>query len=313
MKVSIVVPVYNTEKYLKRCIDSLLNQKFNDYEIIVINDCSPDNSEDIIKSYSDKKINYIKNDKNKGIGYNRNLGIKNAKGKYICFIDSDDYVSNDFLDKMYNYASSNDLDLVVCDYMYKDEDTNKETLFKLESFDITNLDERPDLLYKIPLGPCNKLYKKDMLIKNNIYFEEKLKYEDVSFVASSLYYSNSIGKIDEILNFFSTRSKSETTTRDERVFDIFKELDIVKEIYKSKNKYLDELIVSTLFNYSVQQRYQKDYSIAKKFIDKVFDYLEESNIDYKHSLYIKTRGIRGIIEKSKILTKIYCFVYIKIK
>ena len=81
MKVSVIVPVYNTEKYLKNCIDSLLKQNFEDYEIIVINDLSPGNAEEIIKSYNDKKIVYIKNKTNKGIGYNRNLGIKKAKGE----------------------------------------------------------------------------------------------------------------------------------------------------------------------------------------------------------------------------------------
>ena len=197
MKVSVIVPVYNTEKYLKKCIDSLLNQNFEDYEIIVINDLSPGNAEEIIKSYNDKKIVYIKNKTNKGIGYNRNLGIKKATGEYVCFIDSDDYVKEDFI--------------------------------------------------------SNKLFKKDMLIKNKIEFSEKLKYEDLSFVALSIKNSTKIGKINEQLNYFTVHKNSETTTRDKRVFDIFKQLDIVRNEYKS-GKYLDELTVSVLLNYTIQQR-----------------------------------------------------------
>ncbi len=309
MKVSVIVPVYNTEKYLKKCIDSLLSQNFDDYEIIIINDNSPDNSEDIILSYNDTKIKYIKNSENKGIGYNRNLGIKKSKGEYICFIDSDDYVSNNFLDKMYLMCFENNLDMAICDYNYVYN--NKIDKVKLEDFPITNLKERPDLITKIPLGPCNKLYKKELITSNNIRFEENLKYEDIPFVGSALYYSKKIGKINDALNYFTVHENSETSTRDTKVFDIFKELDHLKDVYEENNSYLNEYIVATIFNYTIQQRYQKDKKIASKFIDMAFEYLEKNKINYKKSNYFKTRGLKGIIEKNKLLTKIYCFIYRK--
>ena len=306
MKVSVIVPVYNTEKYLKNCIDSLLKQNFEDYEIIVINDLSPGNAEEIIKSYNDKKIVYIKNKTNKGIGYNRNLGIKKAKGEYVCFIDSDDYVKEDFISKMYNYSKENNLDLCVCDYINVDEKGNTLEEFNLSNFGITNYEENN-------LGPCNKLFKKDMLIKNKIEFSEKLKYEDLSFVALSIKNSAKIGKINEQLNYFTVHKNSETTTRDKRVFDIFKQLDIVRNEYKS-GKYLDELTVSVLLNYTIQQRYQIDKDTQSKFIDDAFKYLNDNNIDYKHSEYIKNRSfLKGLIEKNKFITKVYCKIYNRIK
>lgn len=313
MKVSVIVPVYNTEKYLKNCIDSLLNQNFEDYEIIVINDLSPGNAEKIIKSYNDKKIVYIKNKTNKGIGYNRNLGIKKAKGEYVCFIDSDDYVKEDFISKMYNYSKENNLDLCVCDYINVDEEGNILEEFNLSNFGITNYEENNKILCKINLGPCNKLFKKDMLIKNKIEFSEKLKYEDLSFVALSIKNSTKIGKINEQLNYFTVHKNSETTTRDKRVFDIFKQLDIVRNEYKS-GKYLDELTVSVLLNYTIQQRYQIDKDTQSKFIDDAFKYLNDNNIDYKHSEYIKNRSfLKGLIEKNKFITKIYCKIYRMLK
>ena len=313
MKVSVIVPVYNTEKYLKNCIDSLLKQNFEDYEIIVINDLSPGNAEEIIKSYNDKKIVYIKNKTNKGIGYNRNLGIKEAKGEYVCFIDSDDYVKEDFISKMYNYSKENNLDLCVCDYVNVDEKGNTLEEFNLSNFGITNYEENNKILCEINLGPCNKLFKKDMLIKNKIKFSEKLKYEDLSFVAVSIKNSAKIGKINEQLNYFTVHKNSETTTRDKRVFDIFKQLDIVRNEYKS-GKYLDELTVSVLLNYTIQQRYQIDKDTQSKFIDDAFKYLNDNNIDYKHSEYIKNRSfLKGLIEKNKFITKIYCKIYRMLK
>ena len=313
MKVSVIVPVYNTEKYLKKCIDSLLKQNFEDYEIIVINDLSPGNAEEIIKSYNDKKIVYIKNKTNKGIGYNRNLGIKKAKGEYICFIDSDDYVKEDFISKMYSYSKENNLDLCVCDYVNVDEEDNKLKEFNLSDFRITNYEENNKILCEINLAPWNKLYKKDMLIKNKVKFSETLKYEDLSFVALSIKNSKKIGKINEQLNYYTIHKNSETTTRDKRVFDIFKQLDIVRNEYKS-GKYLDELTVSILLNYTIQQRYQIDKEVQNKFIDDAFKYLNDNNIDYKHSEYIKNRSfLKGLIEKNKFITKIYCKIYRMLK
>ena len=313
MKVSVIVPVYNTEKYLKNCIDSLLKQNFEDYEIIVINDLSPGNAEEIIKSYNDKKIVYIKNKTNKGIGYNRNLGIKKAKGEYVCFIDSDDYVKEDFISKMYNYSKENNLDLCVCDYVNVDEDGNKLKEFNLSDFCITNYEENNKILCEINLAPWNKLYKKDMLVKNKIEFSKTLKYEDLSFVALSIKNSKKIGKINEQLNYYTIHKNSETTTRDKRVFDIFKQLDIVRNEYKS-GKYLDELTVSVLLNYTIQQRYQIDKDTQNKFIDDAFKYLNDNNIDYKHSEYIKNRSfVKGLIEKNKFITKIYCKIYSMLK
>lgn len=313
MKVSVIVPVYNTEKYLKNCIDSLLKQNFENYEIIVINDLSPGNAEEIIKSYNDKKIVYIKNKTNKGIGYNRNLGIKKAKGEYVCFIDSDDYVKEDFISKMYNYSKENNLDLCVCDYVNVDEEGNKLKEFNLSDFCITNYEENNKILCEINLAPWNKLYKKDMLVKNKIEFSETLKYEDLSFVALSIKNSKKIGKINEQLNYYTIHNNSETTTRDKRVFDIFKQLDIVRNEYKS-GKYLDELTVSVLLNYTIQQRYQIDKDTQSKFIDDAFKYLNDNNIDYKHSEYIKNRSfLKGLIEKNKFITKVYCKIYRMLK
>ena len=123
-KISIIVPIYNASKYLNKCIDSLINQTFDDIEIILINDGSIDDSEVIIKSYNDKRIRYFKN-KNQGIGKTRNFGIDKAKGEYLMFVDSDDYISFDACYKFFSFMSDNNLDLAVSDF-YKDIDGKLE-------------------------------------------------------------------------------------------------------------------------------------------------------------------------------------------
>ena len=113
--ISIIVPIYNTEKYLKKCLDSLINQSKKELEFMLINDGSKDNSEEIIKEYKDERIKYYKN-KNQGIGKTRNFGIEKATGKYIMFLDSDDYLEKDACELLYKKAEKENLDLVVCDY-----------------------------------------------------------------------------------------------------------------------------------------------------------------------------------------------------
>ena len=114
-KVSIIIPVYNVEKYLKKCLDSVVNQTLKDIEIIVVNDGSPDNSQKIIDEYAKKYsqiASYTK--ENGGLSDARNYGIKKSKGKYLAFIDSDDFIDHDMIKKMYNKAVKENLDIVVC-------------------------------------------------------------------------------------------------------------------------------------------------------------------------------------------------------
>lgn len=119
VKISVIVPVYNSGKYLDMCIDSLVNQTIKSYEIIIINDGSTDNSLDIINKYK-KNNSMIKviSTKNNGIGTARNIGLNNSSGKYVAFVDSDDYVACDFLEKVYKKAISSKADVVVCN-MYR--------------------------------------------------------------------------------------------------------------------------------------------------------------------------------------------------
>lgn len=321
-KVSVIVPVYNTEKYLRRCLDSLVNQTLDDIEIIVINDCSPDNAKKILSEYEKKykNIKVIHNKTNKGIGYNRNLGIEKASGKYIAFVDSDDYVDITMYEKMYNKAEKQNLDLVLCNF-YKNLEKQDGTLealvpeFIIPNFKNTTLKDYPDLLLKVNLAPWNKLYRRS-LFTADVRFPENLKYEDAIVVIKTMARAKKIGIVDERLNYYLVRSKSETTVMDKRVYDIFEATKMMIEELKSHDyyndieEYAEAMTVINLFRYTIQQKFQKDKKIRNDFIDKVFDYLNSEFPNWKHNKIWKQRSfLKRMIERNKVLTKIYCMVF----
>lgn len=310
--VSIIVPIFNAEKYLNKCLDSLINQTKEELEFILINDGSTDDSEKIIKTYHDKRIKYYKQ-KNQGIGKTRNLGIEKATGKYIMFLDSDDYLEKNATKLMFDKAFSTNSDLVICNY-YKIKDNFKEEQ-ELIDFKTTTLKECPNLLYDINLSPWNKIYKSSLIKENNIKFVENLKYEDVPFVITALDKAKKITKLNRCLNYYVIHNNSETTVRDEKVFDILKILDLIRKYFQNNQSIketLDKLTVRIITNYTIQQRMQKNQKIGMAFIDEAFKYLEKEVPDYKDNKYYEKRGlIKRTIEKNKLLSKLYCKMYIK--
>lgn len=307
--ISIIVPIYNAEKYLKKCLDSLVNQTKKELEFILVNDGSTDSSEQIIKSYTDKRIKYFKN-KNQGIGKTRNFGIEKATGKYLMFLDSDDYLDTKACEKLYKKAQKENLDLVVFDFYRVEQDNLKEVL--VPSFKNTSLVKNNNLLLDINLGPCNKLYDRNLIVNNKIKFLENLKYEDTTFVVEAIYNSKKIGKLDEFLHYYVIHSQSETTVRDERVFDIIKVVDKVRKYLAGKNldEVVNKLTVRILTNYTIQQRNQKDNRVGMKFINEAFAYLKKEVPDYKDNKYYENRSnVKKTIEKNKTLSKLYCSLY----
>lgn len=309
--ISIIVPIYNAERYLKECIDSLLMQSKAECEFILINDGSTDRSEKIIKSYQDNRIQYFKK-KNQGIGKTRNFGIEKAKGKYLMFIDSDDYINPNTCKILFEQCEKEKLDIGVCNF-YKDYEDKKREEVILPSFENTTLKERPNLLNEINLSPWNKMYKREFIVKNKIKFEEKLKYEDVPFVVEALDKAKKIGKIDQSLNHYRVHTQSETAKRDEKCFDILKIIDKIRIYLKEKDymkESLDQLTVRMVTNYTIQQRMQVEKEIGNRFIEEAFAYLEKEVPDYKDNKYYKERGMfRRTIEKNLFLTKLYCKLY----
>lgn len=191
-KVSIIIPVYNTEKYLERCLQSVLNQTLKEIEIIIIIDESPDNSVDICKKYKkiDERITYYVK-KNEGLGLTRNYGQQRATGEYIAFLDSDDFVDLDFYEKLYNEAKIKKADISVAEFKYY-ESNNK--IYQTDVCKLSNKEFKnpKDYLYsmlgeegypKIGMSVWKCLYKNDFINKNNIVFLSEREYgvEDICY------------------------------------------------------------------------------------------------------------------------------------
>lgn len=309
IKISVIIPVFNTEKYIEKCIESVINQTLKEIEIIVLNDGSTDDSDKIIRSYKDRRIKYI-NKKNEGIAITRNKGIKSAKGKYITFVDSDDYIDSTFCEKMYNKAEKENCDIIICDY-YNIND-NKKSIIKLNSFKNSNLKDNSEIINQVNLGPCNKIYSSRLLKNNKIIFPEDIKYEDVPFVCKCLVKAENIGKIDEPLSYFNIHEGSQTTTRDEKIFDIFKVADLIKSILNNNvpKPIINYFLISLLINYLVQSRYIKINEIRNEFINSSYNYLDQNILKWKNNIYFKKINIfKVLVIKNKFLLKIYCNIY----
>lgn len=183
-KISVVVPVYNCEKTLIKCLSSVLNQTFEDFELIVVNDGSPDNSDSICLEFAqkDKRIKYIRRE-NGGLASVRNLGVNEAKGEYLCFVDSDDYIDKDALFFMYRAATEKHSDIVLCGYFIENGKSVKKNNF--ESADITDGNLNPymvELKSKNLIDPAwNKLYKVSFLKETGVKFPVGEYYEDTYF------------------------------------------------------------------------------------------------------------------------------------
>lgn len=187
--ISLIIPVYNVEKYLARCLDSVINQTFKDLEIICIDDGSTDNSSDILQNYAlkDERIVVIRQ-ANAGLSAVRNVGISRAKGEYICFIDSDDWIDFDFCEKLYNSAEKHSADIAVAGII-RVNGRRKKYFLRFEKETVSrNLQEKFELC-DVPERSYvwNKLYRLDKLRESRLKFLEGRVFEDIIFTPQVLY------------------------------------------------------------------------------------------------------------------------------
>jgi len=236
MKLSVIVPVYNCEKYIGECLDSLCNQTFKDMEIIVVNDASTDKTLDIINDYKNRysqiKLVETGSDTNLGVSVARNTGLKYATGEYIGFVDADDYVMMDMYEKLVKTALNNDADIVSCNYnkIYKEKCIPVLNSYYSQNNNIMSLEKNGELLID---DGCIwiRIYKRDLIEKFNIIFPIEVYYaEDVCFDKRMLTIAKRIVYIPDALYFYRQHSNSVTSTCfDEKNLTILKSLVIVKE------------------------------------------------------------------------------------
>lgn len=240
IKISVIIPVYNVEKYLAKCLDSVLNQTLKEIEVICINDGSTDNSLEILEEYSkkDSRLKIISQE-NQGISVARNAGFDISNGEYVAFIDSDDWLDNkDYYEKMYYGVKNNDADIAVSGIIrgnerykvkileYAQEITTDDYYKKLEICDI------PDSCFV-----WNKIYKKDKLSEIGLRFTPGLIYEDIIFTPKVLYYLGKLVTIPDVKYFYyrhsntivknsNKKAKQDHAYAQEQMYNFFKEINI---------------------------------------------------------------------------------------
>ena len=310
-KVSIIVPVYGVEKYIDKCLDSLVKQTLKEIEIIVVNDGTKDNSQKIIdkyvKKYPDKIKSFIK--ENGGQGSARNYGLKKATGEYIGYVDSDDFIEKDMYEKLYNKAKENNYDIVVCgNYNVSEDYQNKsiDTFINNYSTDLENI-------FFGKMAVWNKIYKRDILIKNKLKFKEKVWYEDLAFTLKAIINSNTFAFINEPLYDYLVREGStmnnSNVQRNLEILDAFDDIlsyikHNKKEEYLSKIEFLaiDHIYISAIVRVL---KADANNEVKRKTINKLIDYMNTNFPSYKNNKYINTLSKNRKIIYKLINMKMY--------
>ncbi len=303
-KISVIVPVYNVEEYLPKCLDSIINETFKDIEIIVINDGSKDNSEKIIDQYKkkDKRIVALSKE-NGGQGSARNMGLKKARGEYIVFVDSDDWIEKGMLEHLYNEAINNDSDIVVCDF-FKVNGSVKE---RQSSFEVHGDSLIQDYILNIS-GPCWQLIKKSLIIDNELFFPQNIIYEDYAIVPIYALFAKKISYVKKAYYNYLIRSNSTMTQKfNNKFYNIIDASYYLLDKLKTYNyPYRDEyeyLIVNNL----LRQTYfrLKDIKEAKKLLNDAALFIKDSYPNFMNNKYVKSQGLKYRIITYLIYKKKY--------
>lgn len=286
IKISVIIPVYNTAKYLKECLDSVLNQSFDDFEVICVNDGSTDNSLEILESYDDDKIVII-NQEHKGASAARNIAIKKSQGEYILFIDSDDYIALDTLNEVYELANSKSLDLLFFKLINFNEKRDK---IKLDYFEMEYIKDIvdgevfdwhcvKDFLFKLPVTAPSKLFKRDLI--KNIEFPEDVIFEDNVFFIRTILNAKRMYFYDKHLYFRRLRDESITNSFFENFSDCITIYGFIANHLKEMGVY--EELFTQFFNRQCSNIHIRFTQLPIEFKKDYFDKAKEYFLENKNS------------------------------
>lgn len=303
VKVSVIVPIYKVEKYLGRCLKSLVSQTFKEMEIICVNDGSPDQSQQIIDEYVQKYPDLVKGyvKENGGLSDARNYGLTYATGEYVAFIDSDDWVEPEMIEKMYQAAIEKQADLVICDFVMDWETEVKESLY------ISGVRrESSDLIKNVLLsGPSawNKLYKKDLFLTTDIRYPKGLWYEDLATTPRLLMNVHKIAHVNEAFVHYIQREGSIMATLNEKILDIYTVLEMIEDYYKSHGYYqqyqaeieylyVEHVILTSLLNW-------RKFKDGDLYLKKAVTYMND-----KFPKWCENAYVQQLSKKEKLVFKL---------
>ena len=241
-KISLIIPVYNTENFLEKALASVKKQTFKDFETIIVNDGSTDKSSSIIENFANSHENVvIINQENKGLSETRNTGIKKARGEYIAFLDSDDFLSPLFLSKLYKLATKNNADIACCNYnlYYDNSGFNIYMPFTSKTKVYSKKQAIGKLISDITLHhyAWNKLYKRSLFVENGIWFPS-MYYEDVATTHRLFWRANKVAVTSKSLYYYRRHSSSMIASMtDKKINDFIKSLGIIRHFLEDKGVY----------------------------------------------------------------------------
>ncbi len=292
LKISVVVPVYNVEKYLAKCLDSLINQTYQALEILVVNDGSTDDSEKVIQEYAQKYPEKIKpfTKENGGLSDARNFGIDRAAGDYIGFVDSDDYVNPSMFEEMAVLAEKHQAEMVICNIQKVDQ--HGKITQKLTQ--IPNMPEKIDLeknfsiFADLSYFACNKLFKKELFQEKR--FKRSAHFEDIQLIPQLLLECKTIAQTQNFHYQYLERTDSITKTHTERGLDILKAVEDVEAFFKT-SRYADRLealknfqIFEGVYSYLAYLAFVKNEETFMAMSRQLEDFMKERKIKLKDIL-----------------------------
>ena len=313
--VSVIVPFYNVENYIERCLETLVEQTLEDIEIIIVNDGSKDGSKIIVDKFIKKypeKIVYLEKE-NGGLSDARNYAIPYAKGEYIAFLDSDDYVEKTMYKDMYELAKKENSDMVECDsYWEYSLDRKKEDIGIIYS-------GKKEMLEKIRVVAWNKLIKRDILEKSKIVFPKGLRYEDVEFTYKLVPYLDKVSFLKKPCVHYIQREGSISNNQNERNKEIFDVLNNVIQFYKENGLYeeykneLEYIYIRYAFCSSLLRIVKvKDKNIRSKLLELTWQKANETFPNWKKNSLLKSKkDLKSIYLKTinKFTFNIYSTIF----
>ena len=325
--ISVIVPVYKVEKYLDRCVESIVNQTYKNLEIILVNDGSPDNCPKMCDDWTSKDLRIkVLHKENGGISSARNLGLRHATGEYVAFVDSDDYVDITMFEKLMKSAIENKSDIVICGFKnaYEDggfEDIIEKNLTQLTNenflyyYTISNAQKVNNQTITDAISPsaCRTLYSKDTI--RDVWFEEDVKYgEDLLFNGGVFSKPIKVSAVEECLYFYFQRKGSAVHSINENMLETKFKYAIKKS--KLANLIKDEKVANA-FKFSIYKMIYwdlvkyKNISAYKKYYPKLLELNLNLKQYYKYFQEMTTskqeRLINSLMHKNKIHTMRFCF------
>ena len=296
VKVSIIVPVYNGEGYIKKCLDSLVNQTLKDIEIIVINDGSKDKTLDILKEYQKKYKNIkIITRENKGIAESRNEGITKAEGRYIAFLDSDDFVDLTMYEKLYQKITSCDFDVVTTYFNFQYEDKVEKGVIDLKK-DILDIKDLKKYFLNMYPVVWNKLYKKELF--DDLKFRDVYA-EDVDILYRILPKIKKMGVVKDYLYYYYQRENSESKVYTKKLFDYVYNFNDLYKYYQTKwymeefKKEFEYVYVRYLYATFLKRSVTLDFKMQEKAFKLAVKNVQEKFPKYRLNKYFY-KSLKGI-------------------